>query len=85
MNFISKSLKIPDRTAAVSNGGTVKVRFIVNETGKPVDIEVVKSVEYALDDECMRVISLAKDWMPASDKGKKVKAYRIQPISISFK
>jgi TonB family protein len=85
MNFISKTIKIPDRTEAVSKGGTVRIRFIVNETGKPIDIEIVKSIEYALDDECMRVISLARDWIPASDKGKKLKAYRIQPISVSFK
>ena len=48
------------------------------------DIQIAKSVEFAFDEESLRVVSLLKDWTPASQKGKKVNAYRIQPITISL-
>lgn len=85
MKIIQRNLSIPDRTSTLTNGGTTRVRFAIGIDGKPQDIKIVKSIEFAFDEESMRVIALATEWIPAVDKGKKVKAYREQPISISFK
>ncbi len=82
--IISSNFKVPDRTSNLTKGGTVNVRFIVDKNGKEQDIEILHSVEFAFDEEAMRVVSLLKNWIPASDKGRKVNAYRIQPITISF-
>lgn len=80
--IIQSNFKVPDRTATLTKGGKANVRFVINTSGKPIDIEILKSVEFAFDEESMRVISLLTDWSPASDKGKKVNAYRIQPIIV---
>ncbi len=85
INFIYKNLKIPDRTEALQAGGTVKVRFIVNKEGQVTNVRIWKSVEFAFDEEVLRVVSSAQDWIPAIQRGKKVNAYREQPITISFK
>ncbi|HEY5408422.1 MAG TPA: TonB family protein [Ginsengibacter sp.] len=82
--IITSNFKVPDRTTSINKGGTVNIRFIIDTTGKPTNIEVLHSVEFAFDEEAMRVISYMNKWIPASDKGKKVNAYRIQPITISF-
>lgn len=85
LNYIYSNLKIPERTLNLNAEGTVRVRFIIDEQGKVTNVRISKSVEFALDEEAMRVVSSAKDWLPASIKDKKVKAYREQPITVSFK
>ncbi|MGN6532832.1 MAG: TonB family protein, partial [Ginsengibacter sp.] len=81
---ISSNFKIHQRTIALHKDGTVKIRFIIDTRGEVTGIAVLQSVEFAFDEEAMRVISLLKKWNPAVDKGRKVIAYRIQPITISF-
>ncbi len=82
--IIQTNLKVPERTMSLSKGGTARVRFIIDTTGNPIDIKIIKSVEFALDEEFMRVIALGTNWIPASEKGKKLKAYREQPIKIKI-
>jgi TonB family protein len=83
-SFISSNFKLPQRTISLHKDGTVKIRFVIDTAGDVKEIAVLQSVEFAFDEEAMRVISLMKKWNPASDKGKKVRAYRIQPITISL-
>src|SRR6185312_1103204 len=83
-SLISSNFKIPERTIALHQDGSVKVRFIIDNTGEVKEIAILQSVEFAFDEEAMRVVSLLKKWSPAVDKGRKVNAYRIQPITISF-
>ena len=64
-----------------ANGGTVRVGFIVDTLGKCIDIHVRKSIEFVLDEEVKRIIYISPPWIPAEQAGKKVKAYRIQPIT----
>jgi TonB family protein len=81
--IISSNFKVPNRTSALKISGTVKVRFVVNTTGSPVDIAILHSVEFAFDEEALRVISYLKNWTPAFQRGHNVNAYRIQPITIA--
>ena len=85
LNYIYQNLKVPDRTQTLATGGTVRVRFIIDKEGKVTNVRIRKSVEFAFDEEAMRVISSAKDWIPAVQRGRKVNAYREQPITISFR
>jgi len=83
-SLISSKFNLPQRTISLRKGGTVKIRFLIDTTGDVKGISVLQSVEFAFDEEAMRVISLMKKWNPASEKGKKVIAYRIQPITVSL-
>ena len=83
-SLISSKFNLPQRTISLRKGGTVKIRFLIDTTGDVKGISVLQSVEFAFDEEAMRVISLMKKWNPASDKAKKVLAYRIQPITVSL-
>jgi TonB family protein len=84
-SFISSNFKLPQRTISLRKGGTVNVRFAIDTSGNVKDIALVHSVEFAFDEEAMRVISTMKKWNPASDKGKKINAFRIQPITVSMR
>ncbi len=78
--YLGKTLDA-DVAAKSKKGGTVRVGFTVNTDGKCVDVFMRKSVEFILDEEALRVIENSPLWNPAIQKGKKVNAYRIQPIS----
>ena len=64
-------------------GGQVRVGFTVNTYGKCVDVYLRRSVEFILDEEAIRVIENSPLWQPAIQDGKKVNAYRVQPISFA--
>ena len=79
-SFLVKNLNAEVGNQSV-NGGTVRVGFIVDTLGKCTDIYVRKSIEFVLDEEVKRIIYISPPWNPAEQGGKKVKAYRIQPIT----
>jgi hypothetical protein len=80
MKYLVKNLK-GDVALNSVNGGQVRVMYIVDTLGKCTDITLRKSVEFVLDEEAKRIIYNSPLWNSAYQKGKKVKAYRIQPIT----
>ena len=64
-------------------GGKVVVQFVVNTSGKCVDVFMQKSVEFVLDEEAIRIIENSPLWQPAFQDGRKVNAYRRQPITFA--
>lgn len=64
-------------------GGKTRVAFTINTEGRCVDIYLKRSVEFVLDEEAIRLIQNSPVWQPAIQDGKKVNAFRIQPISFA--
>jgi hypothetical protein len=60
---------------------TALVQFIVCTDGTICNIKVKNKVLPSIKKEAERVISLSGQWLPAEQNGKKVKAYRMQPIT----
>lgn len=71
----------PDIVLKSVNGGKVIVGFTINTSGNVEDVYLRISVEYVLDEEAIRVISQSPPWSPANQNGKKVKAFRMQPLT----
>ena len=61
--------------------GTVIVRFIVNETGKTENIEVLRGINSKCDDKSIEYVKNMPIWTPGEEKGKKVKVQ----LSIAIK
>lgn len=80
MDYVRKHLDVNVSLKSV-RGGQVRVGFTVNTSGKCVDVYLRKSVEFVLDEEAIRIIENAPTWEPAVQDGRKVNAYRIQPIT----
>ncbi len=79
--YLGKKLKYPERAQDANVSGTVRIQFIVDTEGHIQNPQVIKSVEYSLDKEAMRMITESPAWIPAFQYGKKVKSYKIQPIT----
>ena len=62
--FISKTLKYPEQAYWESVSGKVYTTFEINNIGKVVNVDVVKSVNQYLDAEAKRVVELSPYWVP---------------------
>lgn len=80
MKYLLKNLKGNVALNSV-NGGQVRVMYVVDTLGKCTEVLLRKSVEFVLDEEAKRIIYFSPKWNPAYQKGRRVKAYRVQPIS----
>ncbi len=63
---------------------TAIVQFIVCTDGSLCDIKTINNVPAAFKSEAERLIAESKLWVPAEQDGRKVKAYRRQPITMQI-
>jgi antitoxin component YwqK of YwqJK toxin-antitoxin module len=78
-----------NRDVAVDNkapAGIYKavIKFVVSKDGKLEDIVAETNIGYGIEQEAIRVIKKSPKWIPAVQFGRKVRAYRRQPVSISI-
>lgn len=65
---------------------TVRVKFVVSQTGKVVDAKVPRPNKSNFDQEALRVINEMPDWTPGKDaSGKPVSVYFMIPIKFQYK
>jgi protein TonB len=83
IKYLENNYKFPERALQLNKKGMVKIGFAIDITGKPVYLRILKSVEFSLDKEALRLIDQSPKWKPAIQKGRKVKAFRIQPITFA--
>lgn len=63
---------------------TAVVQFIVCKDGSICEIQTINKVPAAFKSEAERLIAESKQWEPAEQDGRKVKAYRRQPITLQI-
>ncbi|MBS1663815.1 MAG: energy transducer TonB [Bacteroidetes bacterium] len=80
LRFLKRNLKYPNRAFNLKVQGVVRIGFIVDAKGKVVYALVIRSVEYSLDMEALRIILKSGDWQPGIANGVRTKSYKIQPI-----
>jgi protein TonB len=81
MRFLNKNFAYPQRAIGSKIQGTVQTQFVVDKDGTILEPEIIKSVEYSLDEETLRIIHISPKWVPATIDGKPVKSYKLQPIT----
>lgn len=81
IRYLQKKLEYPQRAEQLGAAGKVSLLFVVNTSGQPVDVEILQSVEYSLDEVALKIIRDSPNWIPALKNGKAINAYRRQPIT----
>lgn len=81
--YLRRNLKfsIPVEEGWAAGKYTIIVRFIVHADGTVSDITTENYKGSKTANECIRVIKNSPKWQPAIQNGKKVNAYRYQPIT----
>lgn len=85
MEFVSKNLRYPEAALQKRIEGWVLVSFTVGVDGTITDVETLKGVYEALDEEAMRVVCLMPKWKPAEWYGKRVPMKFTMPIEFRLK
>jgi protein TonB len=83
LNFMNKNLRYPGDAVNRNVQGQVVVDFVVDKEGHIAEstVWVSRSIEFALDQEAIRLILHSPDWTPASQNGRPVKSYKRQPVN----
>ena len=82
--YLERNITTPQRFVNVMPKGryTVMVSFLVDPLGKIDEVTIIKSCEWSVDAEVLRVFKNAPDWVPAQQNGQVV-SYR-QKQALSF-
>jgi hypothetical protein len=81
--FLEKNLDISVTAKNNAPVGTYTaiIQYLVDEQGKISELKTISSHGYGIEEECMRVMKLSPDWIPARQNGKLVKSIKKQPIT----
>lgn len=84
MNYIARNINYPQSAIDNKIEGRVVVSFVISETGKVTDPQVMRSVEASLDAEAVRVVSTLPDFIPGEMNGKKVAVHYVIPVTFAL-
>lgn len=85
LKFLGKSTKYPELAAEMGIQGVVYVGFVIDKTGKVVQVTLLRGVDKLLDEEAMRVVRSMPNWKPGIQRTKPVQvAYQV-PINFSLR
>lgn len=82
--FISEYMKYPARAEGENIEGRILCSFIIRKDGSVSNIEVINGLDYELDQEALRVLSMMPKWSPGKNAGKPVHVKCILPIDIKI-
>ena len=83
--FIVKNLKYPESAKKSGIQGKVYVQFTVDYMGNVKDVNIVRGVTPALDEEAVRVIKLSPKWTPGKNNDKYVNVKFTFPVNFVLK
>ena len=83
VRFLEKNIdvNIPDKNGAPKGVYLIKARFIVSKDGSIQSVSASTHFGYGMEEELIRVIKKSPNWIPASQNGRIVNAYRQQSIT----
>jgi protein TonB len=81
--FLERNLNanVPTDNGAPVGRYSVVIQFVVDKEGNVSDIKTLTNHGYGLEEESIRVLRKAPQWVPAIQNGIKVKAYHRQTIT----
>jgi hypothetical protein len=82
--YIGKKFSATDLAYKNKVKGRIILGFIVDKSGKIVEIKVHKGLGFGLDEEAIRVLSSYENWHPALQKGRKVRCSYSLPIMLDL-
>ena len=83
MQFLVKNIDpyVPVERGCRPGTYTVRIQFIVERDGRIRDIKALTNHGFGMEEEFIRVMKKGPKWVPASQNGHLVNAYRKQPFT----
>jgi TonB family protein len=83
--FFRENLKYPQDAIKDSIQGVMKISFVINEEGKPVNIRTEETLGKLFDAEAVKLIESMPPWKPALLNGKPVKSRISLPLTFEIR
>lgn len=84
IKFLKDNINYPEEARKNNIKGKVFLRFIIDQAGDVINVEVQKGVHPLLDAEAVRVVKMMPKWTPGKSDGKTVNVYYVLPINFNF-
>jgi TonB family protein len=84
LKYIADSIQYPFAAKELKTEGKVFVRFRIDKAGRVCDIKVLKSLDYFLDKEALRVINTLPNWIPGKQCNKNVDIIVTMPVTFKI-
>lgn len=84
MNYLNKNIRYPKQAINAGIEGMVIVSFVVTNTGKVQDVQVLKGLGYGTEDEAIRVVTGMPEWKPGRQNGHPVNVRYTLPIRLQM-
>ncbi|MGE5357257.1 MAG: energy transducer TonB [Deltaproteobacteria bacterium] len=89
MEYIYSNLRYPAIAAETGVEGRVTLRFVVTESGRVENVEILRDIGAGCGEEAKKVIekmnTLSESWIPGRQAGRKVKVYFTLPVVFQLK
>jgi periplasmic protein TonB len=87
IEFVSNTIKYPEKAKKKGNVGTSYISFIVKKSGEVASIKTYKGIPGCkpCDEEAIRVVKLMPRWIPGKQEGKAVDVQYVLPVKFSLK
>lgn len=83
--FIVSNIKYPYSARETESEGLVVAKFIIQKNGSAENIQIVSGLNYACDNEVLKVIKKMPKWIPAKQNGQSICTSFILPVRFSLK
>jgi TonB family protein len=82
--FVMNTMKYPVEARRKGISGKVFVEFVVEKDGSITNVRVVKGIGGGCDEEAVRVVSKAPNWVPGTQRSQPVKQRMILPLTFKL-
>lgn len=84
MKFLQENIKYPQAAREGNIQGVVWVTFVVEKDGSLTDVKVLRDIGGRCGEEAIRVVKMMPKWIPAQQRGKKVRHQFNLPIKFTL-
>ncbi len=82
--YLQQEMRYPARERDLRIEGTVHVEFVVNEDGSISQINILRGVTNAMNEEVTRALAGMPRWNPGRQRGQAVKVYFTMPVKFAL-
>jgi hypothetical protein len=82
-NYIARAIISNANDFSSKNIGTCLVRFVIDTEGNISNVQAMTLENSKLAEVAIHAIQIGGKWNPAMQNGRKVKSYKLQPVTIS--
>jgi len=84
LEFIYQNLKYPKEAREAGTEGMVVVSFVVDQTGKIRDANIIRGIGKGANEEVLRLVGEMPDWIPGKQRGQAVNVQFNLPIKFKL-